>query len=135
AASGTATLSVGLGNTAGAQSGSVIVGLTSNGSGTSGLGTTSLSGQTINVSGTGYRLASASAHTPEPVAFGYVHVGGTASQNLTLQNTAANDGFSEKLDGSIGSTTGDALVSGSFSLLSAQGSSSALNISVDASTI
>src|SRR5207237_1881265 len=105
--------------TVGSKSGTATITLTSDGTGTSGLGTTSLTAQTVNVSGTVYRLASASAHTPEPVTLGNFHVGDTANTALTLSNTAANDGFSEKLNASLGAATGDAVVSGSFNLLAA----------------
>ena len=73
--------------------------------------------QTLSISGAAYRLAAPSAHTPEPVSFGNVHVGAAATQALSITNTAANDGFSEKLDASLGGATGNATASGSFSLL------------------
>ena len=114
------SLIVGLGNTttAGAKTGTATITLTSDGTGTSGLGTSSLGTQTVNVSGNVYRLAAASTHTPEPVNLGNIHVGGSfGTQALTLQNTAADDGYSEKLNASIGGATGDASASGSFNLL------------------
>ncbi|MCX6876156.1 MAG: autotransporter-associated beta strand repeat-containing protein [Verrucomicrobia bacterium] len=67
-----------------------------------------------------YRLAAAGTHTPEPLNLGTFHVGATASTALSLTNTAANDGFSEKLSASIGATTGDVVASGSFNQLAAQ---------------
>jgi hypothetical protein len=107
-------------STVGNKSGTATITLTSDGSGTSGLGTTSLTPQTVNVSGAVYRLASASAHTPEPVSFGNVHVGDIKTQALTIQNTAANDNFSEKLNASIGSATAGITATGSFNLLAPQ---------------
>ena len=117
------SLIVGLGNTttAGAKTGTATITLTSDGTGTSGLGTSSLGTQTVNVSGNVYRLASASAHSPELVALGSIHVGGSfGTQALTLQNTAANDTFSEKLNASFSGVTGSASASGSFNLLAPQ---------------
>ena len=70
-----------------------------------------------------YRLAAANTLTT-PLNLGAFHVGGTAGTALSLTNTAASDGFSEKLNASIGSATGDAVVSGSFSLLAAQATNS-----------
>ena len=70
-----------------------------------------------------YRLATAS--TPaSPLNVGTLHLGSTASTAVSLTNTAANDGFSENLNASIGGATGDAVVSGSFALLAAQATNS-----------
>jgi hypothetical protein len=68
---------------------------------------------------TGYALAQSSIHTPEPVAFGNHHVGDSVSTALTLTNTAAANGFSEALDAALGSATGAASASGSFTSLAA----------------
>ncbi len=67
-----------------------------------------------------YRLAQASAHTPEPVTLANQRVGGTATQALSLTNTAAADGFSERLNASFGGVS-DARIttSGAISLLAA----------------
>ena len=93
--------------TAGAKSGSVNVTGTSNAVAGSGLGNLSLTSQSLTVQGNVYRLATASTHTPEPVAFGVIHVGDPApSQALSIANSALNDSFSERLNGSIGSPTG-----------------------------
>jgi hypothetical protein len=54
-----------------------------------------------------YAKAAAAAHTPEPVAFGNVHVGATATQALTITNTAPSGAYTEGLDASLtGVTTG-----------------------------
>lgn len=91
--------------------------------------------QTVAFSQTGYRLASASAHTPEPVALGNFHIGATANTALTLNNTAVNDAFSEKLNASLGGATGNATASGSFNLLAAgSGNSSSLIIGITTAT-
>ena len=107
--------------TAGAKSGTAQVNFTSNGTGTSGLANSTLASQTVTVNGNVYRLATASAHTPEPVTLANVREGGTfGTQALTLQNTAANDGYSEKLNASISPTSGSASASGAFTLLAPQ---------------
>ena len=67
-----------------------------------------------------FRLATANTLTT-PLSLGTIHQGAAGAYTaLSLTNTAANDGFSEKLNASIGAATGDALVSGSFSQLAAQ---------------
>ena len=73
------SLVVGLGNastgTAGMQTGTAVINLTSDGSGTSGLGTTGLTPQTVTVQGNVYRLASAGV--PVSVNAGNIHCGGS----------------------------------------------------------
>ena len=120
--------------TAGNKSGTAAIQLTSDGIGTSGLGTTALTSQTVNVSGSVFRLASASAHTPEPVNFGIVHVGDTASAPLSVTNNAVIDGFSERLSGSISGQTGAAGGAGSFNLLASGASSPALSVNISTLT-
>jgi len=126
----------GSGLVAGNYTGTATLGLTSNGA-IDGLGNTPLSSQTINITGKAYRLAAASAYTPTgTLAYGNVHQNATvATQSLTFQNTAANDGFSESLDGTFGSTSSGITTSGSFSLLAAQSSSSALTVGINTSTV
>ncbi|MDQ6758364.1 MAG: choice-of-anchor D domain-containing protein [Acidobacteriota bacterium] len=119
---------------AGARSGTATIGLVSDGTGTSGLANTTLTSQTVNVSGNVYRLASASTHTPEPVAFGVLHIGDTPSQAISVSNTAVNDAFSEKLDGSIAAATGGVTASGSFSLLAPGSSSNSLSVGINTSS-
>ncbi|MGE0860556.1 MAG: choice-of-anchor D domain-containing protein, partial [Gammaproteobacteria bacterium] len=123
-------------SSAGHKVGTATITLTSNGAGTSELGTTALGTQTVNVSGDVYRLASPSAHSPEPVVFANRHVGAAATQALSLTNTAANDGFSERLNATIGGATGNVSTNGgSFSLLGAgQTDASSLTVSLDTST-
>ncbi|MCP4045709.1 MAG: choice-of-anchor D domain-containing protein, partial [Gammaproteobacteria bacterium] len=122
-------------STAGAKSGTAAISLVSDGVDTSGLGQTGIAGQTVNVSGDVYRLASASAHSPEPVVLANVHVGETSETSLSMDNTAANDGYSEKLNASMGGATGDATTSGSFDFLAAGGTdNSSLMVGVDTST-
>ncbi|MCX6877083.1 MAG: choice-of-anchor D domain-containing protein [Verrucomicrobia bacterium] len=89
--------------------------------------------QTLSITGTAYRYAVPSAHTPAPVAFGNFHVGATPpSQLLTISNLAANDTFSEALNASIGGATGGVTTNGgSFTALSpgtSNGSSLAVGI-------
>ncbi|MBI2800669.1 MAG: VPLPA-CTERM sorting domain-containing protein, partial [Gammaproteobacteria bacterium] len=120
-------------STAGAKLGSVGVNLASNGAGTSGLGLTPLTSQTINLSGNVFRLAAAGAHAPEPVVFTNRRIGDAALQLLSLTNTAANDGFSERLNATIGGATAGVTVNGgSFSLLNAGATdNSSLGVGID----
>jgi hypothetical protein len=124
-------------STAGAKGGSVLLNLCSNASGTSDLDRTVLPSQTVNVSGVVFRLASAGAHTPEPVNFGTFHVGALApSQTSSVSNDVPNDGFSEALDATIGSPTGGVTTNaGSFSLLAPGATNSAsLAVGIDTSS-
>jgi hypothetical protein len=109
---------------AGAINGTASIDLTSDGAGSSGLGTTALAGQIVDVSGTVYRVAQAAPVTPVTVNLGIVHVGDNPQQALTIANTATADGFSEKLDAQFGATTGGVVGSGSLNLLAAGGSNS-----------
>ena len=132
-ATNSASLTVGIDtSTAGHKAGTATINLASDGTGTSGFSAVSIGTQTVNVSGDVYRLASASAATPNPVDIANQRIGGTNSQALTINNTAPNDGFSEGLRASIGSASGDALASGATSLIAAgSGNSTALIVSVD----
>jgi hypothetical protein len=108
--------------TAGSKSGTATINLTSNGTGTSNLGNTPLTSQTVNVTGNVFRLANPSAHSPEPVDFGIVHVGDTLQQALTITNGSPVDGFSESLNAAIGNPTGSATTNnGSFTGLAPRG--------------
>src|SRR5258706_7757535 len=109
---------------AGIVSGTVTVNLASDGSGTSGLGITSLGSQNVGVSAdiqsvSVFRLANPVINTPQPVAFGNVRVGASASQALSITNNVPNDGFSESLNASAGVTSGGVTASGAFNLLTA----------------
>ncbi|MBL8481950.1 MAG: choice-of-anchor D domain-containing protein, partial [Rhodocyclaceae bacterium] len=134
--SNSSSLVVGLDtSSAGAKAGTATITLQSDGAGTSGLGITGLGTQTVNVSGNVFRLAQASAHTPEPVNLGNRHVGDVATQALTISNTATNDGFSERLNASLGGATAGITASGSVSQLAAGGSNSTnLVVGIDTST-
>ena len=110
--------------------GTATVLLQSDGTGTSGLGTSDLPSQDVGVSGiittaNVWRLASASPHTPEPVDFGNVRIGSVQTQALTIQNTAPNDGWSEKLNGNIATNSpGVVTATGAFTLLAPQSTNS-----------
>ena len=126
---------------AGGVNGAVIVNFASDGTGTSGLGLTTLPSQSVGVSGTieatgsVFRLASASPATPNPVNFGNVRVGAAATQALTIGNAAANDGFSEKLNALIGAATAGITAAGSFNLLGPQSTNNAsLVVGIDTAT-
>ncbi len=105
-------MSVGLNTSAvGSKTGSVAVNFTSDGTGTSGLGSTPLTTQSVSVTSAVYGYAATSL-SPNPVTFANVHVGTTESQALSISNTAANDGYHEGLDASFGSTVGAASANG-----------------------
>ncbi len=91
---------------AGANTGTATIGLASNGSTTSGLATLSLGSASVNVSGTGWNVATGNA-TPAPVNLGNFHVGGAApaSQNLAVANQAPA-AFSEQLGIQSANATG-----------------------------
>ncbi|MCE2948880.1 MAG: choice-of-anchor D domain-containing protein, partial [Betaproteobacteria bacterium] len=117
AGSSSSALSLGLSNvTAGNNSGTVTLDRTSNGT-VSGLANLALPGQQVSVSAVGWRLAESSAIAP--VSFGSVRVGGAASQALAVTNTAANDGFSERLNASASTASAGVSAAGSFNLLGA----------------
>jgi hypothetical protein len=129
-AAGASTVPVTLGidtSTAGAKSGSLTLNYASDGAGTSGLAAIAAGSESITVSGNVYRLASANTLAPT-IDFGNVLVGSVQAQALTIQNTAVNDGFSERLDARFltGGTTGDATNNGgTISLLGAGATDSA----------
>ncbi|MEI7954447.1 MAG: autotransporter-associated beta strand repeat-containing protein, partial [Verrucomicrobiota bacterium] len=83
-----------------------------------------------------FRLATANTLTT-PLNLGTFHLGATSSGTaLSVTNTAANDGFSEKLSATIGSATGDVVVSGSVSQLAAQSTNNtSLLANVNVSTV
>ena len=89
---------------AGARSGSATLNYVSDGAGTSGLGTTSVGSQTINVSGNVYRLAL--ANDIGDINFGSVLVGSTQTRTVSISNLAAADGFSEALNAAFGTIGG-----------------------------
>jgi hypothetical protein len=114
-----AGLSVGLSTaTAGALAGTATLGLTSDGAGTSGLGTTALPAQTIAVSGDVYAYA-APVLAATTYNAGVVHVGSTITQALTIANAPANPAFTEGLDAAFLSNTGSVTSAGTLSLLGA----------------
>jgi hypothetical protein len=122
-------------STAGAKSGSVTLNYVSDGTGTSGLGLTSVGSQAINVSGNVYQIAQPTAAAPNPVVLGNQRVGGTLTQALTITNTDISPaGFQEGLNASFTGITGNATATGSITNLAQGGTnSSSLLIGVDTS--
>ncbi len=119
---------------AGHKTGTATITLASNGAGTSDLGITALGAPDGQRQWRRVPSRQPSAHTPEPVVFANRHVGDAASQALSLTNTAANDGFSERLNASIGGVTGNATSnSGSFSCAERRRdrNASALTVGID----
>lgn len=92
-------------STAGAKTGSVVVGFASD----SGHATTALPSQTIAISGSVFREASGSIAVSQNLI---VHVGDTVSQSIGVTNTAVSDGYSESLIASIASQSGGITVDG-----------------------
>ena len=92
-----------------------------------------VAGQALTITGKAFNLAAASAASPSPVVIGNQRVGGSLTQALTLENTAAVGDFSERLKAAI-SANGTAIAGGSFSLLAAGASSNALYVGVDTSS-
>ena len=93
---------------AGARSGTVTLAFTSGATATA-----VLAAQTVDVSGNVYRLADPSITAPSNV---YLHVGddgGTATETLTIANTAPADGYSEALDAAVVGASGLGGASGS----------------------
>ncbi|HEY1935546.1 MAG TPA: VWD domain-containing protein [Acetobacteraceae bacterium] len=100
---------VGLNNTsAGAKTGSVGLAFATDG-GVSGIDA-SLGTETLNLKGAVYRYAAPSIAAPANVTLHVGDDGGTASEALSVSNTAAADGYSEGLDaGATGAVTGNLL--------------------------
>ncbi len=126
--------------TAGAISGTATLSLASNGAGTSGLGTTTLASQTVNVTGGVYNLASSNTIAPVHLVYHVGDGGGTESQALSITNTAPAGAFSEGLNSSFGAyspNAGNTLTpafSGSITNLAA-GSTDNSSMSVSVSTL
>ena len=115
AAGGTDSSSLSLGLTGtqdGVQSGDLVLTLQSDGTGIDGLGTTLLTAQTIAASGTLYNYATANAIGA--VSFGNRHVGDVLSHALSISNIGTADGFTDKLDATVGGATGAVTASGTL---------------------
>lgn len=128
---GTSSFAVGF-NTAnaGVQSGSVALSFNSvKGDSASTRGPTPLAiaGETITVSGTGFRAAVAEVSS-EVVSLGKFHVGATqVSGQVDVSNAATGDGFSEQLEVS-GATASGGATAGTLPSLIAAGGKSAVNV-------
>lgn len=66
---------------------------------------------------TAFRDANPVIQNPQPIDFGKVRINTSAAQALSIQNDVPNDGFSEKLNASAGTTTGGVTAAGSFTQL------------------
>ena len=106
---------------AGAISGTATLDFETDGTdGSSGLAAIANGSETVNLSGNVFRRAD--ADVTAPVGFGNVRIGDVAQQDLTIENAAAADGFSESLNATFGGTTGSATTSGSLLQLGADSS-------------
>ena len=119
-ASNSSSLSVGLSPAAaGAATGTETLAFISDGTGTSGLGTTSLGTQAVSITGTFYNLA-AGKLAATTIAFGNHHVGDTvAAKAVSLTNSAPTGAFSEKLNASLTSGIIGVTAAGSITGLAA----------------
>ncbi len=118
--------------TAGQVSGNVVLGMTSDGTGIDNLGAIGIGQQAVAVNAAVYREASASAAPlPSNLVF---RVGDTATETLTVTNTAANDGYSENLIANVASTSGSVTASGTTGDIAAQTTSTAINIGISTAT-
>ena len=134
AGSNSSAISVGVSTaTAGAKSGTVSLGFVSDGTGTSGAGQSTLTGQTINVSGNVYQIAQSTMAST--VGLGNAHVGASLTGNLAVTNTFNNatTGWQEGLNASVKSVTGAASGSGTLTNLAA-GSTGNLSVSLSTTT-
>ena len=130
------TITVGLNTSAaGNQSGAVTITPVSNGTGTSGLGNTTLNNKVVSVSGNVYQYAQPTFSGSNPVNFGIVHVGDTAAQAVGITNTsAAPAGYQEKLNASISTASTGINTAGSINGLAQGASSTALSVGIDTAT-
>ncbi|MEM9656946.1 MAG: choice-of-anchor D domain-containing protein [Planctomycetota bacterium] len=89
---------------------------------------------TIPVTASVYRLAQAALGSNDPIDFGVVHVGDSPTFTLAVQNSAADDGFSELLDAAFGAANGGVVTSGvSIDNLAPQATDSeSLKVGIDA---
>ncbi len=122
-------------SSAGAKSGTATVQFQSDGTGIDGGAPVDHGSQTVTATGKVFRLATGSASTP--VDLGAARIGiGTLSGNLSITNTAANDGFSEDLDAAVSGFSPDVVgASGSVTGLAAgQTNSTGINVRLDNSS-
>ncbi len=115
---------------AGAISGSVTLGLISDGTGIDGLGTTTLASQTIAVTGGVYAYAVGELAS-STINLGVIHAGSSVSAALALSNAALANGYAEALDAGLSGASAGVLTSGSVMSLAAGASSNALLLGVD----
>jgi hypothetical protein len=138
-ASNTTSMLIGV-NTgaAGSVNGTATVNFTSDGAGTSELGTTNLASQNVNVSATiqggVYRFANPLINTVQPINYGSVRIGTSVTPTtLSITNNVPNDGYSESLNAAAGTTTGGVTANGTFNLLGA-GQTNSTNVTVGLDT-
>ena len=136
AAGGTAvgSLTVGLNTaTSGTFSGSQAINFISTGAGTDGATDLALASGAVSLSGKVYQAATASV-SPNPISFGTVHVGFTATQILTVGNTASGV-LVDSLTGGFGMVSTGFTGSGTLgSGVAAGGTSTALSVSLNTAT-
>jgi autotransporter-associated beta strand protein len=127
-------LRLGLGSnvfsTAGVQTGAVTIAYETDGAGTSELGTLAAGSQTLQLSGTVYRLATGTLNSGT-LTLASTRVGSVfASGGVSVANASSGDGYSEKLKATLGSAGGDAVITAGTLNLLAGGTSDATTLRV-----
>lgn len=134
-ATNSTALSVGINTgSAGSKNGEATIVLSSNGTGSSSLGLTDLTAQTVAVTGAVYRFAQPFLPDGDTLDFGIFRVGDVAQQKIAVTNTAEADGFSEALNGSFSGSSGAVTASNSFSALAPGATSDAPLLTLDTTT-
>jgi hypothetical protein len=111
-----------------------VVGLVSDGTGVDGLGTTSLLGQTITVTGGNYALASGTLAS-STLNLGIIHAATAATGTLALTNGAPTGGFGESLDAGLSGASAGLSTAGSIAgLLAGAKDTSTLKLTVNTAT-
>ena len=110
---------------AGAKSGAVTLNYVSDGTGTSGLGQTSVGSQVINVSGNVYQIAAGSAASPVQVA--NQRIGGGNTAVIAVTNSASGpSGFVEDLNVTAAAAPQATVIGGIIGLTAGSGSNAIL---------
>ncbi len=129
-------LAVGIGTgSAGSKNGTATISLTSNGAGSSDLGLSPLTAQTVTVTGAVFRYAQAQIPGGTSLDFGIVHLNELVEQTVGVTNAVAADGFSESLNASFSANTGHLTGSGSISGLAPGASSTATKVTLNTATV
>ena len=100
------------GQLGGVYNGTATLGLASSAINNSGLGTTGLSSQTVNVTAEVYNLASGIVTSNTTINLGNLHLGATALSGVTVMNSGILGNYTEALDAFVSNLNGSYAVSG-----------------------